>query len=576
MRRPNFVANEALWALGVTLVVGGSIACGEATIGTPGSDTSAPSPSTGGSPTAPGVTPPGVGGNGGGGNPTSPPTDCQDPVSAVIEPRAWRLNEAQYRRTVLQLFDGDLPSGLDAVTWPFAGEDNLSGEAFTTLSSGPRVVAASFDRALEAAERVSRVYVQAARDGDGCMREEPIAADCLEDFVVEAAQVLFRRSDVAAALEPQLAELEDSAPDERVALAEELVLSLLMNPRFLFRLELGRPTVSPQELAERISYSLTDAPPDAELLARVEDGTLSEPSVLAAQIDRLVFTPQGLEKATKFIREYLRYDKLFTVDPRANQRDVPSFRPNELVEDTDALVEHLLQTKGRQGFLTALFSTDEIFVQDKTREYYGDIGDVGGEPTLVTSYLGERKGLLTQPSWLVSFSQGHRNDPIERGRFIREQILCEYIPEIAISDVEPVPEDDSIPLAERLRAHTAPTECSQCHVLMDDLGLALEQYDHYGRYRAEEAGQPVQTAGQIVAGGDANGSFANTSDFLGKLADSRTVSTCFAQHAFAFYLGREIRTDEACLAQQAEGVFTEAGQSLPALLSFYFQNSQQR
>ena len=121
-----------------------SLSCGDAQIGSPGA--SQPVDAAGDTP------PPGL-------PPSDPPPssggDNDAPCTADIAPRAWRLNAAQYRETVMQLFDEGRRPELDAIVWPFTGEDNLSAESFSTLSSGPRVVAASFDRAVDAAETIA-------------------------------------------------------------------------------------------------------------------------------------------------------------------------------------------------------------------------------------------------------------------------------------------------------------------------------------------------------------------------------------------------------------------------------------
>ena len=45
-------------------------------------------------------------------------------------------------------------------------------------------------------------------------------------------------------------------------------------------------------------------------------------------------------------------------------------------------------------------------------------------------------------------------------------------------------------MREKLAAHSAPA-CAACHRMMDPLGLAFENFDAIGRFRATDAGKPI-------------------------------------------------------------------------------------
>ena len=67
------------------------------------------------------------------------------------------------------------------------------------------------------------------------------------------------------------------------------------------------------------------------------------------------------------------------------------------------------------------------------------------------------------------------------------------------------PPDGKRQWRERLAIHSADPRCAGCHAQMDPLGLAFEHYDGIGRYRDEDVGEPIDTAGVLtgVGGGDA-------------------------------------------------------------------------
>jgi hypothetical protein len=50
---------------------------------------------------------------------------------------------------------------------------------------------------------------------------------------------------------------------------------------------------------------------------------------------------------------------------------------------------------------------------------------------------------------------------------------------------------------QRLERHRANPSCAACHALTDPLGLALEHFDALGAFRADEAGLPIETSGDL-------------------------------------------------------------------------------
>ena len=53
----------------------------------------------------------------------------------------------------------------------------------------------------------------------------------------------------------------------------------------------------------------------------------------------------------------------------------------------------------------------------------------------------------------------------------------------------------SEPHAERLGEHVTNDACAGCHELMDPIGLAFENFDAIGAYRAQENGVEIDASG---------------------------------------------------------------------------------
>ncbi len=55
-------------------------------------------------------------------------------------------------------------------------------------------------------------------------------------------------------------------------------------------------------------------------------------------------------------------------------------------------------------------------------------------------------------------------------------------------------------LRARLAEHRTNKACASCHNVMDPIGLALENYDHIGKWRTLDSGLPIDTSGVMVDG----------------------------------------------------------------------------
>ena len=179
----------------------------------------------------------------------------------------------------------------------------------------------------------------------------------------------------------------------------------------------------------------------------------------------------------------------------------------------------------------------------------------------------ERIGVLTQRSWLVSHSSNVENDPIHRGKWIRERLLGGRVPDVPITVDAQIPENAEKTLRERME-RTRGAECWKCHRLMDPLGLPFEQFDHFGSLRKTELDRAVVTTGEIFNSGDPalDGPVAGPEELIKKLAESEHVQQVFVRHAFRFWMGRNETLDDARTLQDAYQAYKESDGSMSALL----------
>lgn len=195
-------------------------------------------------------------------------------------------------------------------------------------------------------------------------------------------------------------------------------------------------------------------------------------------------------------------------------------------------------------------------------------GSMKPERVLATVPKGQRLGILTHPSWLVSHSDAMDNHAIHRGIWIRKRLLGGGIPDVPITVDAMLPDEPEKTLRERMRV-TRETYCWTCHKKMDPLGLPFEMYNHAGLFRTEELGKPVDTTGQIIESGvpELDGEVGNAIEMIRKLAQSERAEQVFVRYAFRFWMGRNETLHDAPVLQEAHRAYKESGGSMNALIT---------
>jgi hypothetical protein len=62
-----------------------------------------------------------------------------------------------------------------------------------------------------------------------------------------------------------------------------------------------------------------------------------------------------------------------------------------------------------------------------------------------------------------------------------------------------------VTMRDRLQLHVSGEACRDCHIRMDGIGLALENFDAIGSYRTTDQGLPIDASGEIVEVGTFDG-----------------------------------------------------------------------
>jgi hypothetical protein len=267
-------------------------------------------------------------------------------------------------------------------------------------------------------------------------------------------------------------------------------------------------------------------------------------------------------------KEVAQLEAKLKADPDDNQTKKSLDRKKKTLAATKKRIANA-KKKQRGGpninVASASFTGPKIYAR-VSRRSFGN-GSMKPDRILATAPKGQRLGILTHPSWLVSHSDAMDNHAILRGRWIRERLLGGGIPDVPITVDAMLPDEPKNSLRERMRV-TRAEYCWTCHEKMDPLGLPFEMYNHAGLFRTTERDKPVDTTGHIINSGDPalDGPVANALEMIDKLAKSDHVEQVFVRHAFRFWIGRNETLNDAPVLQDAYRAYRENG-SMKAMLT---------
>jgi hypothetical protein len=154
-----------------------------------------------------------------------------------------------------------------------------------------------------------------------------------------------------------------------------------------------------------------------------------------------------------------------------------------------------------------------------------------------------RQGILGHGSMLVQTSFGNRTSPVLRGKWVMEVLLGTpppppppNVPTLDETTGEDAPAG-LVTTADRLRMHRANPTCNSCHQLIDPIGMALDNFDVTGQWRARENGMELDTNGEFY-----DGSEISTPADLATVLKRRPIPFVrhFTQNLMTYALGRRV------------------------------------
>jgi hypothetical protein len=484
-----------------------------------------------------------------------------------------RLNRSEYAATIRDLLNIHIDAGQALPA------DGAGGEGFDNAAETLFISPMHAEKYLDAARSALGYAFKEPRARERFLTAEPdeaVSADeaarqVLADFLPRAFRRPTSDEEINEYVELfRTMQQQDSSFDVSMQFTLEAVL---VSPKFLFRLEEPNPDPEPRlisdhELASRLSYFLWGTMPDDDLLRVANEGRLNNPESIGKQTLRMLGASppdddderprrrrrRGPEKlrdfAQNFIEQWLGTRALgreFKPDPSIAGKYDSELEGGMKYEPVLFLEEIL---KENLSFLN-LLDSDFTYANRRLARHYRIEGEFREQPRRTDlPDDSHRGGLLGMSAILAISSYPHRTSPVLRGKWILETILGTPppppppdVPELKEHHEGEAPQT----LRARLEQHREDPSCASCHARIDPLGFGLENYDVLGRWRTEDAGQPIDSRGELPDGTKFDGPeqlkgvlLARKDEFIRNLTAKM----------LGYALGRGLTNEDHCTVEQ--------------------------
>ncbi len=523
---------------------------------------------TGGSPTG------GAGGgsSGSGGSTIGTESCADDGMGVGIPKRLVRLSYSQLANGVTASLGAAARTAVDG-TGVVPGPSERKFQPL--FAEGPQISTAVLPKTMQ----LARAAADTVTAAPSCAAGDDA---CAQTYLLTLAEQVYRRSvtaDEQKSIRDLHAELQAHGNTVEQALAYGVRGILLAAPA-LYRTELGPAgssgRLTPSEIADQLSYFLSDGPPDAELLTAASSGALATDLEVRAQVDRLLALPAVQNNLKQVMLAYFQIGNVFAdVKDPAIYPEYTAGLKNSMYTENERFLNDVLWN----GKVSDLLTSRKAFVNKVIAPVYG-VAYPGPATDLEDVFLAvdlpadQRAGLLTRGAMLAMRSRPDETSVVSRGLFINATMLCaQQPPEPPASVLDQVDQQLNDKTATQrtkadFRAKTSP--CLGCHAFFDAYGLVLESYDAIGRFRTTYASfpgsPPIDTSATLpeVAGG---APIKNVFELVQAVTENGRFSHCVAVNLMRYELAdASLLPSEDCAVGKANTAFRTTDQSFANLV----------
>jgi hypothetical protein len=446
--------------------------------------------------------------------------------------RLWRLSAEQWGAAVQDLLG--LPTA--PVLTARGGEADSAFFSDVSLQVDPDMLYDMYELAEAATDAIDAQVGTTIAPCTGTTAADQTV--CAQSFIQSFAATAYRQPVDSTEVSDLMALY--ALGEDYPAGIELMIQGVLLAPSFLYRTELGPPsvadanghypdtTLTPYEVATQLGFTLLGSLPDAELTAAAADGSLGTPAGIQQQVQRLLGLPAVQANLPNIILGWFNVNQVY-----AKVHDTSLLSALPVADQDQTVLENDLETSTRDwvssilwqgsGKIDDLLTSQTVYVNQRLATLYPDLSFNGQPPADDTTFVAAtwpqsegRSGLLTQPSWLWAQSDPSLMSIIKRGEAIHDNIVC--------ADPLPPPVDLTTPQAvnvigckspdgtttlsacnteeEQSQARTTYQPCKSCHDQLDPYALVLDDFGPIGNYQALT--QVEQDAGLSPTGGPAD------------------------------------------------------------------------
>jgi hypothetical protein len=590
---PAFVAVSALCAAGCDTTIGGDSGTNANTSGAGGTSSGAGGTSNGGTSGASGTS-----NTGGTGmvDPMSPCNGAADPRLVVATQRLVRLTRLELVNTerAYNLIDDATATAIvqDGTLGNIGDETQRLFPPLATQSETSDIDTSKFPTLFGIAERAAQYVFDHFAEVTGCAT----ATDaCATTYLTTLAARAYRRP-LSAEEQARLTALYTLSKAQTVngwmvtstvqQATQNGVHAILVSPQVLWRSELGDPAgtssvpgsvpLTNHELATQLSYFLTNLPPDDQLRAAADAGTLRND--LMTHAERLLATPQSRAWLKTMVFTYFRLNALYSVTgivdwAKFGITDVNKFLV-DMHDESDRFLDHTLWNLTLPDLLTS----KTTFLNTNLASVYGVAPPAGAtETNFVQAELpaDQRTGIITLGAFIVTAAGADRESLVHRALNIKNTLLCLETPgpPDTISDLVTTARAafDHQTAQEQAAARAMNEQCVGCHASFDSYGLVLDGYDNLARWRTsvtlvDGRMAPVDahtTLPDELGNKPVNGAV----EMARELAASPSFTNCMATMALKYAMA-ELETapvrapaagEPGCAAREVADIYTRNG-----------------
>lgn len=342
---------------------------------------------------------------------------------------------------------------------------------------------------------------------------------------------------------------------------------VLCSPGFLYLnpVDEDESKLPATSLASRLSYLLWSSAPDQELLDSAAAGELQKPTVLAAQVDRMLDDSRSDAFVDGFLDSWLTLRDLGSTPPdrTAFEKFYRFDLGTAMRQETYLFTRHLIdENLSIDNFL----DSDFTFANKRLAEHYG-LKEVPSNSEFQKVSLTDRRrgGLLGQASILTVTANGIDTSPVVRGVWLLENILGTP-PSPPPPDVEPLDPDirGAKTIRDQLQKHRDVPACNDCHRKIDPMGFALENFDPIGGWRTNYSRNlKIDASGEMPDGRK----YRSVEEFKNILLSRKSLfARALTSRLLAYAIGRSVELSDRPHIDRIVTSLNEEGDGLRDLI----------